>query len=173
MKTIQKGFSLIELMIVVAIIGILAAFAIPAYQNYIARTQVSEALSLASALKSAVVDTFAQDGSCVNNATVATNGVALASSIVGKYVGSVTTGGTATTGCTITAAMRPTGVSTDVQGKPLTLTMGNANGSLVWVCSSTTIDQKYLPKSCINGDAAAVAAALTLLMTPVPVTKAP
>ncbi len=67
MKAAQKGFTLIELMIVVAIIGILAAIAIPAYQDYTARAQLSEAMTLASGLKTKVSDIFSQDGSCPAN----------------------------------------------------------------------------------------------------------
>ncbi len=149
MQTIQKGFSLIELMIVVAIIGILAAFAIPAYQNYIARTQVSEALSLASALKSAIVDTFAQDGVCPDNSDATKSfGIALPATITGKYVLSTATAGTAPA-CTIIATMKGAGaVSTGIQDRPLMLKMSNTGGALNWACTST-IEQKYLPKSCL------------------------
>lgn len=151
----QKGFTLIELMIVVAIIGILAAIAIPAYQNYIARAQVTEALTLASGQKGAVADIYSQDGSCVDNSTNASNGVPVKTAINGKYVEEVVTGGTgkAAGGCTITAKMRSTGVSTDIQGGLLTLTMTNNGGSMSWSCTTNStgtgkIDQKYLPKAC-------------------------
>lgn len=149
----QKGFTLIELMIVVAIIGILAAIAIPAYQNYIARAQVTEALTLASGQKGAVADIYSQDGSCVNNSSAASNGIPIKTAIKGKYVAEVATGGTGAAGggCTITAKMNSTGVSTDIQGKELVLTMTNNGGSMSWECTSTgstKIDQKYLPKAC-------------------------
>lgn len=149
----QKGFTLIELMIVVAIIGILAAIAIPAYQDYIARSQVSEAMELASGLKGAVAETFSQDATCPTNGT---NGIATATDINGKYVASVTTAGKATAsgGCTITAKMRATGVSKGIQNGELILTLSNADkGSNVWSCTSTgpnKIEQKYLPKSCTS-----------------------
>ncbi len=145
-KQAQKGFTLIELMIVIAIIGILAAIAIPAYQDYIARSQMTEAMSLSSGLKTAVTEVYSQDGSCPTNGT---NGIDTATNISGKYVTSVTTAGTgsATGGCTITALMASTGVSTGIQGKNLVLTMTNNGGSISWACTSDA-EQKYLPKAC-------------------------
>ena len=148
MNSIQKGFTLIELMIVVAITGILAAIAIPAYQDYIARSQMSEALSLASGLKTSVAEGFAQDGKCPTNGTA---GIADATAINGKYVKQVVAGGTgtATGGCTIEATMQAANVSTGIQNKTLTLTLGTAaaGGSVSWGCKSSAED-KYLPKVC-------------------------
>ena len=151
MKTsAQQGFTLIELMIVVAIIGILAAIAIPAYQDYIARAQMSEAMTLASGVKIPVTESFSQDGACPANGT---SGIAAATDITGKYVASVTSAGTgsATGGCTIAVAMKTAGVSSGIQGQTLTLTMSTTAtaGSYNWACTSTAA-QKYLPKSCVG-----------------------
>ncbi len=145
----QKGFTLIELMIVVAIIGILAAIAIPAYQDYTARAQMSEAMTLADGLKVKVSEIFSQDGTCPSNAA-ANGGIDIETDINGKYVSKVTTGGTAaaTGGCIIVSTMKSTGVATGVAGKTLTLTLSNADkGSFVWTCTSDA-DDKYVPKSC-------------------------
>ncbi len=150
MKKVQQGFTLIELMIVVAIIGILAAVALPAYQDYIARSQVSEALTLASGLKSNVGEVFSDDGTCPDNSAGAADGISRDTDISGKYVAKVTTGGTAaaTGGCTIVATMKATGVSKVLQSKTLTLTLSNADkGSYVWACTSTA-DDKYVPAAC-------------------------
>lgn len=150
MNTVQKGFTLIELMIVVAIIGILAAIAIPAYQDYIARSQMAEAMTLTGGLKGAVSEVFAQDGTCPANGSAATNGIAVKTAITGKYVANVETAGTAAAGggCTITATMKTSGVSKGISGKTLTLTLSGANtGANNWACTSNA-EQKYLPKSC-------------------------
>ncbi|EMS3255689.1 pilin, partial [Neisseria gonorrhoeae] len=88
MNTLQKGFTLIELMIVIAIVGILAAVALPAYQDYTARAQVSEAILLAEGQKSAVTEYYLNNGIWPENNGDA--GVASPSDIKGKYVESVT-----------------------------------------------------------------------------------
>lgn len=150
MKNAQQGFTLIELMIVVAIIGILAAIAIPAYQDYIARSQMSEAMTLASGLKTNVAENWSQDGTCPDNSSAADAGISAASDINGEYVASVTAGGTAAAdgGCTIQAEMKGSGVSNAIQSATLTLTLGNADtGSYTWACESSA-DDKYLPASC-------------------------
>ncbi|HFB7613863.1 TPA: pilin, partial [Neisseria gonorrhoeae] len=84
MNTLQKGFTLIELMIVIAIVGILAAVALPAYQDYTARAQVSEAILLAEGQKSAVTEYYLNHGEWPKDNASA--GVASASKIIGKYV---------------------------------------------------------------------------------------
>ncbi|MGX0135456.1 pilin [Cupriavidus metallidurans] len=146
----QAGFTLIELMIVVAIVGILATIAIPQYQDYMTRAQFAEGLTLASAQKVAVVETFSQTGSCPNNAGIAVGGLPFDSSIQGKYVEKVTVGGTATEwgGCTVTATFRATGVSKGLSGKTMTLSMyGANNGSIEWACESDA-EARYVPRSC-------------------------
>ncbi|EMS3163075.1 pilin, partial [Neisseria gonorrhoeae] len=114
MNTLQKGFTLIELMIVIAIVGILAAVALPAYQDYTARAQVSEAILLAEGQKSAVTEYYLNHGEWPKDNTSA--GVASASKIIGKYVKSVTVANGV-----VTAQMKPSGVNKEIQGKKLSL----------------------------------------------------
>jgi type IV pilus assembly protein PilA len=163
MRKIQSGFTLIELMIVVAIIGILAAVAIPQYQNYVARTQMSEALSLASGSKVALAEYFQSKGVFPANNDEA--GVGAATDIKGKYVTSVTVSDTpaAAAGGTVavpTAAVDAQGILTVsldeadthtlLKGGSMILTGTDSGGSIIWRCSSTSTPllTKYLPSSC-------------------------
>jgi type IV pilus assembly protein PilA len=161
MKKIQQGFTLIELMIVVAIIGILAAIAIPAYQDYTIRAQVSEGMSLAAAAKTAVAETFLNRGTAPANRTVA-GMTATATDTQGKYVASVeVTNGriTITYGNEAHARISAGGANT------LTLTpYQSLDQSVVWRCgnaidpglslmngttyAAATVSTNYLPSAC-------------------------
>ena len=133
-KQIQKGFTLIELMIVVAIIGILAAIAIPAYQDYTIRAQVTEGLNLASPIKAAIAEYYANNGSWASGLTG--NGAGLlgyTSDPTGKYVSDVAIG----TGSVITITYGGNANAANLAGKTLTITPGtSANGDISWQCGS-------------------------------------
>ncbi|HEZ6191827.1 TPA: pilin [Neisseria meningitidis] len=146
MNTLQKGFTLIELMIVIAIVGILAAVALPAYQDYTARAQVSEAILLAEGQKSAVTEYYLNHGKWPKNNTSA--GVASSADIKGKYVEKVEV-----KNGVVTATMLSTGVNKEIQGKKLSLWAKRQNGSVKWFCG--------LPVTRNNADADDVAAAAT------------
>jgi len=159
MKVLQKGFTLIELMIVVAIIGILAAIAIPAYQDYTIRAQVTEGINLAGVLQTGIAEYFTNVGSFP--ATLSAAGIS--SSPSGKYVTNlaITNGG-----ITVTYGNQ---ANAKITGKALTLTPYNDNTQdIIWVCGAhnppsgaslassvtagtTTIPGNYLPQTCRSG----------------------
>ncbi|MBH2052329.1 pilin [Neisseria meningitidis] len=162
MNTLQKGFTLIELMIVIAIVGILAAVALPAYQDYTARAQVSEAILLAEGQKSAVTEYYLNHGTWPSNNSDA--GVAsTATDIKGKYVKEVKV-----EKGVITATMLSSGVNKEIQGKKLSLWAKRQDGSVKWFCgqpvtrdanatnddvkaatdTAKKIDTKHLPSTC-------------------------
>ncbi|HEZ4331855.1 TPA: pilin [Neisseria meningitidis] len=161
MNTLQKGFTLIELMIVIAIVGILAAVALPAYQDYTARAQVSEAILLAEGQKSAVTEYYLNHGTWPKNNTSA--GVASSSTIKGKYVEKVEVANGV-----ITATMLSSGVNKEIQGKKLSLWAKRQDGSVKWFCGqpvtrnanaanadtvaaangTANINTKHLPSTC-------------------------
>lgn len=167
MKTIQKGFTLIELMIVVAIIGILAAIAIPAYQDFTIRAQVSEGMSLASSVKASIAEYF-QDRGVFPPVGLVDLGMDAANPPSGKYVDQITVGagnGTITISYSGTA---PFQANNTIDGETLGLAPStNANGDIAWVCgeradpnaagadvlanAATTFTGptlKYLPSNC-------------------------
>ncbi|HEZ5386547.1 TPA: pilin [Neisseria meningitidis] len=168
MNTLQKGFTLIELMIVIAIVGILAAVALPAYQDYTARAQVSEAILLAEGQKSAVTEYYLNHGIWPKNNTSA--GVASsATDIKGKYVKEVTVANGV-----VTAEMKSSGVNKEIQGKKLSLWAKRQNGSVKWFCGQPVernaadsddavtaatpdtdkINTKHLPSTCRDASSA-------------------
>ncbi|EMU0475553.1 pilin, partial [Neisseria gonorrhoeae] len=164
MNTLQKGFTLIELMIVIAIVGILAAVALPAYQDYTARAQVSEAILLAEGQKSAVTEYYLNHGKWPADNGAA--GVASASKIIGKYVKEVKV-----ENGVVTAQMASSNVNKEIQGKKLSLWARRQDGSVKWFCgqpvqradnadndavtadgtdgtTGTKIETKHLPSTC-------------------------
>jgi type IV pilus assembly protein PilA len=161
MKTMQKGFTLIELMIVVAIIGILAAIAIPAYQNYTIRAQVTEGLSLADGWKTSIAEYYANNGAfpTCSSTTGGAGCIAAAGATSGKYVTSVVIGAAAGQ-ILITYGVQ---ANANVAGKTLTISPGlSANNDVIWVCgtaatpagavgvpaAATTVPAQYLPTVC-------------------------
>ncbi|HGG9335383.1 TPA: pilin [Neisseria meningitidis] len=163
MNTLQKGFTLIELMIVIAIVGILAAVALPAYQDYTARAQVSEAILLVEGQKSAVTEYYLNHGIWPANNSSA--GVASSADIKGKYVQKVEVNNGV-----VTATMASSNVNNEIKGKKLSLWAKRQDGSVKWFCgqpvtraanntakdavtaandnSNNGINTKHLPSTC-------------------------
>ena len=139
----QAGFTLIELMIVVAIIGILAAIAIPAYQDYTIRAQVSEGLSLASGAKAGVAEFFQDSGGFPNNNAEA--GLEVSTNIKGKYVTQVAVG--AKNGIiTVTYGNE---ANTNIATDTLKLVATDRTGSIEWDCANNAgLLDKWLPAAC-------------------------
>ncbi len=138
MKKVQQGFTLIELMIVVAIIGILAAVAIPAYQDYTVRAKVSEGIGLAAGAKSAVSEYRISVGSLPGANTTAGLGQTISSDYVRSLVVS---------GGSITVTMAGT-ASSEVNGETITFVPTLSNGTVTWTCNTGTVDAKYRPANC-------------------------
>ena len=145
-----RGFTLIELMIVVAIIAILAAIAISQYQDYVAKAQFTEAVSIADGLKTKVVEVYTQNALCPANGA---NGIPAPASIAGVYIAQSQTGGvplaTGDGGCTLVMTFRPAGsAAAPLAGQQVTFILtGVESGPVRWLCT-TTISPRYLPATC-------------------------
>ena len=154
MKHLQKGFTLIELMIVVAIIGILAAVALPAYQDYTVRAKMSEVILAMSACRTSITEVYQTGGS-----GPAANGWGCEQGVSSKYVAGLSTD----VNGVVTATIKE--ISTDVNTSTVTLTPMINDGGTVraaaastdmgkglngWICggTNTTVNKKYLPGSC-------------------------
>ncbi len=139
MRKAQQGFTLIELMIVVAIIGILAAIAIPSYNDYTARAQMSEAVELMGGTKTPLAEWFADKGAWPSALGSVAGGLS------GKYTTTVAGSGSGST-YTVTATMMPSNVNSNIQNK--TVTLVTTDGGQKWVCSAGNVNDKYLPAAC-------------------------
>ena len=141
MKKAQQAFTLIELMIVVAIIGILAMIAMPAYQRYVIRAQVAEGLNLSGPLKVGVAEFYEINGAFpANNSEAA---LAIPASYTGSYVTSISINGA------VISILYGNDANSEIAGSAIEITATPNLGSMTWVCASAgIISDNYLPSSC-------------------------
>jgi type IV pilus assembly protein PilA len=147
MKKMQ-GFTLIELMIVVAIIAILAAIALPAYQDYVIRSQVSEGAVLSDGAKTAVAEFYSNRGTAPTDNTSA--GLAASDSITGKFVATVNVAGGVITA--VYSSTSPQRANAKITGSDLIFSPTFSAGSTVWTCRTSGLAEKYLPVICRTGN---------------------
>ena len=142
----QAGFTLIELMITVAIVGILAAITVPAYQSYLARTQVVEALNLMSGYKNEMTNVYSESARCVELADLGLDNTGLVNT---PYVESVSIATIVGATCAIQVKLNTNHASQNIAGGHLDLLMmPQLQGGIEWACQSRDIKQKFLPITC-------------------------
>lgn len=143
----QKGFTLIEISVVVAIVGILAVTAVPTYKEYIARSQVTEAFNIASSYKVKMANVHAESGGCptLDDFSLDSLGTIktryLSTIIMSSYVGA---------DCAFTISFSSVGPSAYLQNKKIQMAMTSKSGGATWACYSSDIQQRFLPRAC-NG----------------------
>ncbi|AFV00707.1 pilin [Simiduia agarivorans] len=145
MKTTQKGFTLIELMIVVAIIGILAAVALPAYQDYTTRAKISEVMGLAAAGKTSVSEYYVSMGTMPTTPDASGVNTNAGQS---NYVSTISFSGSGTA-ATITYAIDTSGIGNSAaSGNVVFVGTGSPDTGVSWTCNTSSVADKFLPANC-------------------------
>jgi len=148
MQKMQQGFTLIELMIVVAIIGILAAVAIPAYQDYTIRAKVTEVLGIATATKTSMYETYASTGAMPADDTAQEVEDALANFDASQYAGTTITTYTSADAQNGTYVVTMENLGAGADGDEFTFVYTGSTTGLTMSCSTGNLDDKYLPTAC-------------------------
>lgn len=144
MKKVQQGFTLIELMIVIAIVGILAATALPAYQDYTIRAKIAEPIGVAAAAKTSVSEYYVSQGEMAADATAAGINTSTGQS---TYIQTIAYAQTSTSVATLTYTLDNLN-ATNVDGKTIVFVGTGNNDGVKWTCSTGTLEAKYLPANC-------------------------